>query len=73
MAEKLSYEEAIAKLENIVKNLEEGDITLEKSIDLFTEGMNLVKTCNSYLDRAEEKIKVLIDDKLEDFNWSKED
>ncbi|MDK2823248.1 MAG: exodeoxyribonuclease small subunit [Clostridia bacterium] len=73
MEEKLSYEDAVAKLEEIIKQLEQGEISLEKSINLFTEGINLVKTCNRYLNQAEEKIKVLLDDKLEDFSWSKEE
>jgi exodeoxyribonuclease VII small subunit len=73
MEEKLNYEDAVAKLEEIIKQLEQGEISLEKSINLFTEGINLVKTCNRYLNQAEEKIKVLLDDKLEDFSWSKEE
>jgi len=70
--EKLTYEVAITKLEEIVKQLEQGDATLEESINLFTEGISLIKICNQHLDQAEGKIKVLLDDKLEDFNLTKE-
>lgn len=67
MKKPINYEEAVNKLEDIIRRLEEGELSLEQSIQLFTEGMELVKTCNKYLDQAEEKIKILIDNKLEDF------
>ncbi|KJS22455.1 MAG: hypothetical protein VR72_05235 [Clostridiaceae bacterium BRH_c20a] len=68
MKKKLSYEESVARLEDIITQLEQGQIPLEQSTTLFTEGINLVKTCSQYLDQAEEKIKVLVGDKLEDFS-----
>ena len=68
MKKKLSYEESVARLEDIITQLEQGQIPLEQSTTLFTEGINLVKTCSQYLDQAEEKIKVLVGDNLEDFS-----
>lgn len=73
MKKKPNYEESIAKLEDIVTQLEEGEIPLETSMDLFTEGINLVKICNQYLEQAEEKIKILVGDKLEDFSLTQEE
>lgn len=63
----MNYEESVKKLEEIIRLLEEGELPLDQSIQLFTEGMELVKTCNQYLEQAEEKIKILVGDKLEDF------
>ncbi|KJS84898.1 MAG: hypothetical protein JM58_10000 [Peptococcaceae bacterium BICA1-8] len=73
MRKKLNYEESVARLEDIITQLEQGQIPLEKSTTLFTEGINLVKTCSQYLDQAEEKIKVLVGDKLEDFSLTGEE
>ncbi|NLT94553.1 MAG: exodeoxyribonuclease VII small subunit [Clostridia bacterium] len=72
MKKPLNYEESVNKLEEIIRQLEEGELPLEQSIQLFTEGMDLVKTCNQYLEQAEEKIKILVGDKLEDFSPSQE-
>ncbi len=59
MAEQLSFEEALNRLERIVHNLQEGGLTLEQAIALFEEGMDLVKTCNERLNAAELKITQL--------------
>jgi exodeoxyribonuclease VII small subunit len=68
----MNYEESVKKLEEIIRLLEEGELPLDQSIQLFTEGMELVKTCNQYLEQAEEKIKILVGDKLEDFSPTQE-
>ncbi len=49
----ISFEEAMLRLEDIVKQLEQGEVPLEKSMALFTEGTKLVGTCNKLLDEAE--------------------
>ncbi len=54
----LSFEEAIAKLENITKRLEES-IPLEESIALFRDGYELVCFCNEKLQNAEKQVKIL--------------
>jgi len=57
--EKLSFEQALAKLEEIVTAIEEGEVPLEQSIDKYAEGVELVKQCRRILDRAEKKIQLL--------------
>lgn len=60
MAEKeMSFEEALARLEQIVKALEGGNVPLEDLIKLFDEGTALVKFCTEKLDAAEDKVRVL--------------
>ena len=53
------FEEAFERLEAIVAKLESGDVALEESLDLYTEGMTLVKFCNVKLNVAREKIEKL--------------
>lgn len=53
------FEEAFERLEEIVAKLESGDVALEESLDLYTEGMTLVKFCNQKLTLAREKIEKL--------------
>lgn len=57
---KLTFEEAMKKLEAIVRQLEDGSDSLEKSLELFEEGVKLTKFCNDKLDEAERKIEVLV-------------
>lgn len=53
------FEEAIAKLEQIVTAIEAGEVSLEESIDKYAEGIKLVKHCRGILDAAERKIQLL--------------
>jgi exodeoxyribonuclease VII small subunit len=55
----MTFEVAIARLEEIVRALESGSAPLDKSLALFEEGVALVKLCNSRLDSAEQKVKIL--------------
>lgn len=57
--EKRSFEQALARLEEIVTAIEEGEVPLEQSIDKYAEGVELVKQCRQILDRAERKIQLL--------------
>jgi exodeoxyribonuclease VII small subunit len=57
--EKMSFEEALAKLEEIVKELEEENISLESSIEKFELGVKLSSHCLSKLNEAERKIEEL--------------
>jgi exodeoxyribonuclease VII small subunit len=59
MAKKASFEEAIERLEEIVRRLEEGDVPLDESIKLYEEGMRLGNTCRKMLDEADLKIRRL--------------
>jgi len=58
MAE-LKFEEALAKLEKIVSQLEAGDLPLEKSLKVFEEGVKLARHCAQQLEKAEKKIEIL--------------
>lgn len=55
--ERPSFEEALRKLESIVKKLENESITLEESVQLYEEGVTLSKFCTEILDNAETKIE----------------
>ena len=55
----LSFEEALARLEEIVRALESGNAPLDASLNMFEEGIVLVKLCNDRLDGAEQKMKIL--------------
>lgn len=57
--EKLTFEDALAKLEKIVRSLEEGNVPLDSSLALFEEGTKLVRFCNDKIDTAEQKVKIL--------------
>lgn len=55
----ISFEDAMVRLEEIVKYLESGNAPLDKSLEVFEEGVALVKLCNSKLDTAEQKVRFL--------------
>lgn len=54
------FEEAISRLEQIVEELEAGGLSLEESLEKFSEGVKLVKLCNQKLNRAEKKIEMVL-------------
>jgi exodeoxyribonuclease VII small subunit len=53
------FEAAVAELEGIVKKLEEGDLPLEKSLELYERGVQLSRFCHARLEEAERRIEVL--------------
>jgi exodeoxyribonuclease VII small subunit len=57
---KKNFEEAMKRLEEIVKDLENGDLSLEGSLESFEEGMNLVTFCSEKLEEAERKVTMLV-------------
>jgi exodeoxyribonuclease VII small subunit len=59
MKEKLSFEEALKKLEAIVQTLENGVDELDKVVNLFEEGSQLAKYCSDRLEQVENKIENL--------------
>ena len=60
MAEnKMTFESALARLEEIVRAMESGSAALDSSLSLFEEGIGLVKFCTKALDTAEQKVKIL--------------
>ena len=55
-----SYEQIFTELENIVEKMDSGDISLEKSLELFEKGIGLIKDGKKKLDQAESRVKTLI-------------
>ena len=53
---KLSFEQSMARLDEIVRHLEKGDMPLNDSLALFEEGTALIRTCEKQLDEAEQKV-----------------
>lgn len=61
MAEKkLTFEQSMQRLEEIVRILERGDAPLEEAMGLFEEGTALMKKCTTQLDKAEQKVNKLL-------------
>jgi len=58
--EKVTFEQALAKLEQIVTEIEEGKVSLEESIERYAEGTALIKKCREILDAAEKEIQILV-------------
>lgn len=56
--EKITFEKALERLEEITSELESGEATLDKSLDLYNEGIKLIKAANQMLDSAEKKVTV---------------
>lgn len=54
--ENMSFEQALKRIDEIVKQLERGDVPLEQSLTLFEEGTALIKSCGKLLDEAEQKV-----------------
>ena len=54
-----SFEQSMARLEQIVRAMERGDVPLEESLKLFEEGTKLMKQCSGLLDKAEQKVQQL--------------
>ncbi len=55
----LSFEQALERLETVVRELEDGTVPLDRSLSLYEEGVGLVRLCNTRLDEAERRITVL--------------
>ncbi len=60
MATKKTFEENMARLEEIVSKLEKGDAQLSESLSLFEEGTKLVSACRKELDQAEQQVVKLM-------------
>ncbi len=68
--EKKKFEDLMSELEKIVKELENGDIDLEVSIEKYTAAMKLVKICGDKLNKASESVNKILSENgnFEDFN-----
>ncbi len=62
MSDDITFEAAMTRLEEIVHELESGNAPLDKSLELFEEGVALVKICNTRLDDAEQRVNILVND-----------
>ncbi|SEM44402.1 Exodeoxyribonuclease VII small subunit [Paenisporosarcina quisquiliarum] len=60
------FDEAMLQLENIVRQLEQGDVPLESAIELYQKGMELSKVCSDKLQKAEKQLVTFIDENKED-------
>jgi exodeoxyribonuclease VII small subunit len=54
-----NFEDALGELESIVKQLEDGDLTLERSLALYERGVELSRYCHARLEDAEKRIEIL--------------
>lgn len=59
-AKKMTFEQQIARLEEIVSALEQGDVQLADSLSLFEEGTKLIAACTKQLDQAEQQVVKLM-------------
>jgi exodeoxyribonuclease VII small subunit len=57
---KKTFETALARLEQITEELEAGDLSLEKSLEKFNEGMTLVQFCSGKLEEAKSQVELLL-------------
>ena len=58
-----SFEECLAALEQVVNQIEAGEMNLEESLSTFEKGVQLVKTCNEKLNEVEKRIELLTKDR----------
>jgi exodeoxyribonuclease VII small subunit len=70
----IKFEDALARLEQIVDTLEAGNLPLEDSLKAFEEGVGLARRCARYLEEAEKRIELLTKDetgllRTEPFEW----
>ncbi len=56
----MKFEDAISRIEEIIKKLETGEIPLEESLKLFEEGINLINFCQKKLNEVEQKVEILV-------------
>jgi len=76
MPAKKTFEKSMEQLETIIKELEGGDLPLEKAIERFEEGIKLSKFCSDKLDETEKRISVLmqeIDGRLQEVPYEADD
>ena len=73
----IMFEDALGRLEQIVDQLEAGELPLEASLKAFEEGVALARRCAKYLEEAEKRIELLTKDeagllKTQPFEWDKD-
>ena len=60
MSDTPDFETALKKLEDIVKKLESGDLSLDSALELFEEGIKLSRFCHAQLEQAERRVEILL-------------
>ena len=65
---KPNLEKDLSELNNLIVQMESGDISLDEALGHFEKGVKLVKQCQGALNDAEQKVKILIDNHLQDFD-----
>ena len=58
----IDFEEALDQLEELVEDMENGDLTLEESLKAFEQGIKLTRECQTALSQAEQKVQLLIEE-----------
>ena len=59
MEENKTIEQNFEEIESIIQNMQEEDVTLDKSFELYNKGLNLVKDCNAQIDKIEKQIQII--------------
>ncbi|WP_298622840.1 exodeoxyribonuclease VII small subunit [uncultured Legionella sp.] len=59
MSKEINFEQSVTDLEEIVKQLEKGELSLEESLKQFEKGIGLARQCQDVLNQAEQKIEML--------------
>lgn len=71
------FEKALLELEELVEQMEQGNVSLESSLQMFERGVTLTRQCQQALSAAEQKVQILLDNndkqELADFNIEKQD
>ena len=57
----INFEKTFAELEELVEKMEDGDLSLEESLKYFERGMLLTKNCQQALNKAEQKVRILLE------------
>lgn len=66
-AQEVNFEKSLARLEEIVQALEQGDLALDKSLELFKEGVELSKFCSQKLTVAQKDVQKIVEDNKGNF------
>lgn len=68
MESKKTIEQNFEEIETIIKNMQMEDVTLDKSFELYNQGLKLVKDCSSQIDKIEKQIKIINEEQSESQN-----
>jgi exodeoxyribonuclease VII small subunit len=66
MAKKLTLEESFDALDEMIGEMQSGELTLEESFQKYQEGMKLIKNCSDAIDKVEKKLAVINGNEVED-------